>query len=106
MTVGYRSLMGLGLSAFLIIAMAASAGMGPVRQEGALSGLRPGMAIRLTESEGRYEIGIMPKIPGPLTHEVIAVGENYMAVKDITGITETVIPLYSIKCVKTFRLPP
>lgn len=103
---GYRGFMGIGLSVVFVLLLAASFGMGPAKQQGVLSGLRPGLAVRLTESEGRYEISVMPKIPGPLTHEVIAVGENYVAVKDLTGITETVVPLYSIKCVKTFRLQP
>jgi hypothetical protein len=45
----------------------------------------------------------MPGVPGPLGHEVTAVGEDYVAVQDFTGTTETVIPLFSIKCVKTLR---
>jgi hypothetical protein len=105
MAVGYRSVMGYGLLAGFIIVLGASAGMAPAERVGVLGGLRPGLAITLTETEGRFEIGILPGVPGPLGHEVTAVGDDYLAVKDIVGVTETVIPLFSIKCVKTLRQP-
>lgn len=105
MAVGYRSVTGFVLLAGFIIALATSAGMAPAERVGVLGGLRPGLAITLTEAEGRFEIGILPGVPGPLGHEVTAVGADYVAVKDIAGVTETVIPLFSIKCVKTMRLP-
>ena len=105
MTVEYRSGMGLGLLVGLVIVLVASAGMAPAERDGVLGGLRPGMPITLTEAEGRFEIGILPGVPGPLGHEVTAVGQDYVAVKDISGVSETVIPLFSIKCVKTLRLP-
>jgi hypothetical protein len=105
MTVGYRSMIGCGSLAGFMIALAASAGMAPAERVGALAGLRPGLAIALTEAADRFEISIQPDLPGPLGHEVTAVGDDYVAVKDIAGVTETVIPLFSIKCVKTLRLP-
>jgi len=105
MTVGYRSVSGYGLPSAFMIVLAMSAGRAPAERVGVLGGLRPGLAITLTEAEGRFEIGILPGVPGPLGHEVIAVGADYVAVKDIVGVTETVIPLFSIKCVKTMRLP-
>jgi len=105
MTVGYRNVMGFGSLAVFMIVLATSAGMAPAGRVGVLGGLRPGLAITLTEAADRFEISILPGVPGPLGHEVTAVGEDYVAVKDIAGVTETVIPLFSIKCVKTLRLP-
>ena len=105
MAVGYRSGMGFGFLVGLVIVLVASAGMAPAERVGVLDGLRPGLPITLTEAEGRFEIGILPGVPGPLGHEVTAVGQDYVAVKDISGVSETVIPLFSIKCVKTLRLP-
>ena len=102
---GYRSVAGLGLLASFIMVLAVSIGMAPAEQVGVLGGLRPGLPITLTEAQGRFEIGIVPGIPGPLGHEVTAVGDDYVAVKDVAGVTETVIPLFSIKCVKTLRQP-
>ena len=103
MAVGYRSGMGFGFLAGLVIVLVASVGMAPAERVGVLDGLRPGLPITLTEAEGRFEIGILPGMPGPLGHEVTAVGQDYVAVKDITGVSETVIPLFSIKCVKTLK---
>lgn len=105
MAVGYRSVAGLGFLASCIILLAASMGMAPAERVGVLGGLRPGLPITLTEAQGRFEIGILPGIPGPLGHEVTAVGDDYVAVRDVAGVTETVIPLFSIKCVKTLRQP-
>jgi hypothetical protein len=105
MTVGYRSMIGCGSLAGFLIVLATSAGMAPAERVGALGALRPGLAITLTEAADRFEISILPGVPGPLGHEVTAVGEDYVAVKDVAGVTETVIPLFSIKCVKTMRLP-
>jgi len=98
-------MIGCGSLAGFMIVLATSAGMTPAERAGALEPLRPGLAITLTEAADRFEIGILPGVPGPLVHEVTAVGEDYVAVKDIAGVTETVIPLFSIKCVKTMRLP-
>jgi hypothetical protein len=98
-----RSVIGFGLLAGCVILLAAAAGMAPAERGNALSGLRPGLAIKLTEAEGRFEIVVLPNAPGPLGHEVTAVGNDYVAVRNITGISETVIPLVSIKCVKTLR---
>lgn len=105
MTVGYRRVTAYGLLAGFMSVLATCAGMAPAERGGVLGGLRPGLAITLTEAAGRFEIGILPGVPGPLSHEVTAVGEDYVAVKDIASVTETVIPLFSIKCVKTMRLP-
>jgi hypothetical protein len=100
---GYRSAFAMTSAAGCVIVIAAVTGMAPAERGGALGGLRPGLAITLTEAAGRFEIGVMPGVPGPLGHEVTAVGEDYVAVQDFTGTTETVIPLFSIKCVKTLR---
>jgi hypothetical protein len=102
---GYRRTFAMTSAAGCVIVIAAVTGMAPAERGGALGGLRPGMAITLTEAAGRFEIGVMPGVPGPLGHEVTAVGEEYVAVQDFTGATETVIPLFSIKCVKTLRPP-
>ena len=105
MTIGYRSVMGYGLLTGFMIVLAMSAGMAPAERVGVFGGLRPCLAITVAEAAGRFEISILPGVPGPLGHEVTAVGNDYVAVKDIAGVTETVIPLFSIKCVKTMRLP-
>ena len=92
-------------AAALLITVASVAGFAPAERGGVLAGLKPGMPIMLTDKTGRFEVGILPGVPGPLGHEVIAVGEDYLVVKDITGVTETWIPIFSIACVKTTKLP-
>jgi len=80
-------------------------GLAPAERSGALAVLKPGMPITLTEAAGRFEITTLSGVPGPLGHEVIAVGDEYVAVKDAAGVTETWIPIYSVACVKTINVP-
>jgi len=89
----------------LILLLAASAGRRPARQKAELSGLWPDQAIKLAETMGRFEIGILHEMLESLTREMIAAGDDCVAVKDIVGFVETVISGYSIKSVKTLRLP-
>ena len=91
--------------AALLITVVAVAGLAPAERGGVLAGLKPGMPVMLTEKGGRFELGIFPGVPGPLGYEVIAVSEEYVVVKDVTGVTEMWIPIFSIACVKKMTLP-
>lgn len=94
---------GLLLGVFGLVAVCA--GLAPAERDGVLAGLKPGMPVTLSEKAGRFEIGVFPDTPGPLGHEVVALGNDFVAVKDIAGFTETWIPIYSIACVKTTKIP-
>jgi hypothetical protein len=70
---------------------------------GVLSVLHPDQPVAVKKAGGRYEITVMPKVPGPLGHQVVEVGSNYLVVQDLVGVTETRIPIWSIKCVSVLR---
>jgi hypothetical protein len=65
-----------------------------------LSVLKEGQGIVLKESAGRYEITLMDG-----GHKVIEVGPEYVVVEDLAGVTETRIPVYSIKSITRIKEP-
>ena len=69
-----------------------------------LDHLRPGQAVSLTDKDGRYEIGAFPPGIQPLGQNVIEVGQDYVVLRDLMGITDTIIPIYSIKSIKVIRI--
>lgn len=67
-------------------------------RKGFLTVLREGQGVVLRESAGRYEISLMEG-----GHKVIEVGSDYVLVEDIAGVSETRIPVYSIKNINRFK---
>jgi len=88
-------LSGLLLAAIVVIA----SGQAPAARVGALSPLRAGMPVALREVAGRFEIGVLDGVPGPLGHTVIQVGPDHVVVKDIADVTERWIPIHAISSV-------
>lgn len=64
-----------------------------------LSVLKEGQAVVLKEAAGRYEITLMEG-----AHKVIEVGPDYVVVEDLAGVTETRIPVYSIKSITRMKV--
>lgn len=65
-----------------------------------VSALKEGQSVVLKESAGRYEITLMEG-----GHKVIEVGPDYVVVEDLAGVTETRIPVYSIKSITRIKVP-
>ena len=104
-----RAGLGFGSIAILflvVLAVVAAAGLAPAERLGVLSPLRVGMPITLKETGGRFEIGIIDGVPGPLGHEVVELAADHVVVRDIAGIVETWIPVYSLTCVQKTTIRP
>ncbi len=69
-----------------------------------LEHLKPGQAVSLAEKDGRYEIGVFPPAYQPLGHKVIEIGQDYVVFRDFAEITETIVPVYSLKAIKVLRV--
>jgi hypothetical protein len=65
-----------------------------------LSVLKEGQSVVLKESAGRYEITLMEG-----GHKVFEVGPDYVLVEDLAGVTETRIPICSIKSITRIKGP-
>lgn len=74
-------------------------------RQGFMSALKQGQAVTLKEVAGRIEISTLDDIPGPLGYKITEVGPDYLTVLDIADVTETRIPVYSIKSIVRLKLP-
>ena len=76
----------------------------PHRGQLFLDRLKPGELIAVEEKNGRYQLGLFPKTFCPLSHTVVEVGTDFVVVRDLAGITDTIIPMYSISSIKVLRV--
>jgi len=90
----------IGIFALLIVTVVAAAGLAPAERLGVLSPLKVGMPVTLKENGGRFEVGIIDGVPGPLGHEVVEVAADHVVLRDVAGVVETWIPVYSLACVR------
>ena len=72
---------------------------------GFLSTLKVGQRITLREVAGRYEISMFENGSEALGHKLIEVGTDYLTVEDFAGVTETRLPVFSIKSIVRVKVP-
>jgi hypothetical protein len=68
-----------------------------------LSVLQGAQTVSLKETNGQFELIVMKDIQ--LDHRIIAVEPDYIVLEDIAGITETRVPIYSIKSIRRVKKP-
>lgn len=96
-----RSIIAVLLCATLTLACLSPEASGQEKaRKGFLSILKEGQFVVLKESAGRYEITLMEG-----GHKVNEVGPDYVVVEDLAGVTETRIPVYSIKSIARIKGP-
>lgn len=62
------------------------------------SWLKVGQPVSLKEEGRAFTITFFePELPQ--SHKIIEVGDNFIVVRDIVGINETTIPIYSLKSI-------
>lgn len=71
------------------------------RSKSFLSNLQVGQNVLLSEPGGRYEIRIIKGLE--VGHKVLEVGTDYVLLEDAGGVTETMIPVTSIRSVVRLR---
>lgn len=96
-----RSIIAALLCATLALACLSPAANGQEKgRKSFLSVLKEGQGIVLKEAAGRYELTLTEG-----GHKVIEVGPDYVVVEDLAGVTETRIPVYSIKGITRIKGP-
>jgi hypothetical protein len=70
---------------------------------GVLGVLARGQHVAVQEGAGRFEINAFVGSGIFLGSEVVDVGNDFIVLRDLTGVTETRIPITSIKAVITGR---
>jgi len=70
-----------------------------------LSALKEGQPVSLKEVSGRYEITTVEGVAAVQGHKVVEIGNDYIVVQDIAGVTESRIPVYSVKAIIRLKVP-
>ncbi len=76
------------------------------RKSNFLAALKENQQVTLKETTGRYEISIVEGVAAVQGHKVTKIGPDYVVVEDFTGVTEILIPIYSIKAIIRLKMPP
>jgi len=87
----------------VLIAVATALGaQNAQKPKGVFSMLKVGQAVSLKDHGSAYSISFTePEVP--LGHSVIEVGEDYVVVRDITGVKDVVVPVYAVKAIEKVR---
>lgn len=99
-----RPLIALLLSGFMVLGSFTASVEGQEKpRRGFLAVLKEGQSVVVKEVGGRFEITMMKDVK--VGQKVVEVGNDYIVVEDIAGVTETRIPIYSIKSVVRLKVP-
>jgi hypothetical protein len=87
----------------VVVAVAVTLGADETRKpKGVFSGLRVGQSVSLKDEGAAFTITFFePEILQ--SHKVIEVGNDYVVLRDIAEVSETTVPLYSIKGIVKVR---
>jgi hypothetical protein len=101
-----RTFMVVGVVVLLVVATVrwgASAEPAAEKQPvGVLGVLKPGSRVALREVGDRFEINTFEGSGLFQNQEVVEVNSDYVVLRDISGVTQARIPVYSIRNVVTF----
>jgi len=99
-----RPLIAVFLSAFVLAASFTTTGHGQDKpRKGFFSVLKEGQSVSVKDVGGRFDITLIRDVK--LGQKVIEVGNDYIVVEDVAGVTETRIPVYSIRSIVRLKLP-
>lgn len=91
------------LAALLLTPLFAQQDVQP-KVTGIFSTLKAGQTLNVKETGERYMLTVIEgESKLPQSHTVLEVGQDFVVVKDFTGLNETRIPLTSIKAVVHFK---
>jgi cell shape-determining protein MreC len=94
------------LAAALVVAVLLSTANSqptPTARRTIFSTLKVGQAVTLKDKGGLYEIGTVDDA-ARLTHKIVEIGDDYIAVQDEVGVTDTRIPLTAVRAVISVKI--
>ena len=100
-----RSTCSLVLVAAIAVCIVNAFGQAPDKPAGFLSTLKKDQSVIMKDIAGRFEVSLMDGVLEPLTHKIISVENDFLVVEDIAGVTETRVPVYSIKTIVRLKVP-
>ena len=88
----------------VVLALSSSFAVEPAKKsKGIFSSLKVGQPVTLKDEGTGHSISFFEE-EFPLTHRVVEVGEDYVVVRDIAGVTDTVVPVSSLKGIVKTRV--
>jgi hypothetical protein len=87
----------------VVLALSSSlANEAPRKPRGIFSSLKVGQPVNLKDHGAAFSISFLDE-GLPLTHKVVEISDDYVVVEEIAGMTETVVPVYSLRGVVRTR---
>ena len=86
----------------LIAAGAALSAQNAPKAKSILSTLKVGKSVSLKDEGAGYSISFLDE-EVPQSHTVIEIGDDFVVMRDIAGVTETVVPVYSLKSIERVK---
>lgn len=94
------------LVGLLALGLLAASGQAPAeKQPTFLSALKEGQHVSLKQDAGRYEITTVEGVAAVKGHKVIDVASDFVVIQDVAGVSESRIPLWSIKAITRLKVP-
>ena len=94
-----RRWIGLVVVAFVVMALGADETKKP---KGVFSALKVGQSVSLKDDGSAFTLTFFD--PDLLqSHKIVEIGDNFVVLRDVAGVTETTIPIYSLKAVVKVR---
>jgi hypothetical protein len=86
-----------------VLALSAAPGADETKKpKGVFSALKVGQSVSLKDEGSAFTLTVFePDLPQ--SHKVIEVGDNFIVVRDIAGISDTTIPVFSLKSIVKVR---
>ena len=72
-------------------------GAADVPKKTVFSGLKVGQQVGLKDHGTAFEISVIDDVPQ--SHKIIEIGEDFVVLEDVTEVTQTTIPVYSLKAI-------
>lgn len=85
----------------IAVGMALGAQNAP-KQRSVFSIFKVGQSVNLKDHGSAYSISVFED-DVPLSHTVVEVGDDYVVVRDIAGVTDSMVPVYSVKAIEKVR---
>lgn len=92
----------MGVIALYFATLPTSKAVPAPQRVGFLAPLEKGQKVSLKETAHGFEIGVVSDVD--LGFTITEVGADYIAVEDIAKVTETRIPVYAIRSIKTIKI--
>ena len=95
----------IGLVAVVALVAVAIGADETKKPKSVFSALKVGQSVSLKDEGSALTITFFdPELPQ--SHKVVEVGENFIVVRDIAGVTETTVPVYAVKSIMKVRTKP